>query len=521
MHHFVRFFFGAWYIYIFFLYLAPQQQLFSMTSFVDLFPSQGNGGVADPTDASQLSSVSSQTATQTLCETTQQYEEDEESGDDPSLFWGKLHSMVGFLWTVQKLGPDQLEYTFGRRGTCDFQVRSKHVSGDHCKLFFDPNQKAVYILDTSSNGTFVNGTRLAKNRPRRLNANDVVSLCTNGRSRPVARTPSSGQEMPNFSLTISLPDFSRRRGVDPNVTSSQGVVNPPDHAGVGGHKRPTSKDDFDKKYEMREPLGEGNFGSVNKCVDRRTGITYAVKAMFMNKQNFAAGSEDTTEKFMKEADAMKLLGEHKGIVSLVDIYPGKQLFRIVMDYVDGGDLFNYMVGTNDIAGAGPYREADGKVLMKNILEPLQYAHAKGFAHRDLKPENILLFKDNPTSCKIADWGVAKQATVQKLKTVVGTPMYIAPQVLQRSNTKAAVGSYTLAADMWSVGIIMYVLFTMEPPFDAEAYVDFFKCPPINFRHCRIARLSGAAQDLLRQLLEFDDSDRIDAVGALQHPWFAM
>ena len=97
----------------------------------------------------------------------------------------------------------------------------------------------------------------------------------------------------------------------------------------------------------------------------------------------------------------------------------------------------------------------------------------------------------------------------------GTPGFMAPEMIYGQ------GYDGFLADMWSVGIIMYVLFTMEPPFDAEAYVDFFKCPPINFRHCRIARLRGAAQDLLRQLLEFDDSDRIDAVGALQHPWFAM
>ena len=155
--------------------------------------------------------------------------------------------------------------------------------------------------------------------------------------------------------------------------------------------------------------------------------------------------------------------------------------------------------------------------MKNVLEALKYAHEKGFAHRDLKPENILISKDDPTSCKIADWGVAKQASAHKLKTVVGTQMYIAPQVLQQNIVCA--GSYTLAADMWSVGVIMYVMFANAPPFDADEYTNYFQCPKIYFNHPNILGLSDAAQDLLRRLLQFDVNCRIGASEALGHEWF--
>ena len=169
---------------------------------------------------------------------------------------------------------------------------------------------------------------------------------------------------------------------------------------------------------------------------------------------------------------------------------------------------------------GAYSEADGKALLKNILSALAYAHAKGFAHRDLKPENIFLTKLDNRVCKIGDWGSAKNEIKQVLKTFVGTGCYLAPEVLHRNRSVSKAGSYTIAADMWSLGVIMFVVFTQEAPFTYTHFEKTHGRPSINFENKKLKVLSCPARDLLRRLLQVDPEARISAEQAFAHDWFA-
>lgn len=197
---------------------------------------------------------------------------------------------------------------------------------------------------------------------------------------------------------------------------------------------------FSDHYDLKGLLGSGNYGTVHSCVHHETGDIRAVKILKKEKIVDSA--------FRNEIDTLKEL-DHPNILRIFETFEDDKNYFVVTEFCDGGELFE------EIIEWGKFTEEDAAVLMKQILTCVNYCHKRNFVHRDLKPENILLEKDKGfDQMKICDFGTAKIFDEEagnakaRLKDSVGSPYYIAPEVLA--------GNYGAKCDIWSCGVIAYI-----------------------------------------------------------------
>ncbi|CAM9938226.1 unnamed protein product, partial [Hapterophycus canaliculatus] len=230
-----------------------------------------------------------------------------------------------------------------------------------------------------------------------------------------------------------------RAGTVPGVSSPVLRSSASGVAGIFGGARKV--EDF---YDVREMIGHGTSGEVRRAINRTTGKQVAVKVIETRK--FALTPGLTPKELVQEAEMLKRV-DHEYIIKLEDIFQARKgAVYLVMDLVGGGDLFDRIVKK------GVYAEDLAQELLFRVLTAVDYLHSQDIVHRDLKPENILLVgRDNDVDVKITDFGLAKRANKEGLKTFCGTPQYFAPEVLKRRNTVLGVGRYGKEADMWSVG----------------------------------------------------------------------
>ena len=278
-------------------------------------------------------------------------------------------------------------------------------------------------------------------------------------------------------------------------------------------------------YDIRDVLGSGTMGEVRRAIHRRTGAAVAIKVIPIkrakNGNHHNTMMCTTTMEIEMEATILQKL-QHPYIVKLMDVYMCPTAVYLVMELVQGGDLFDRIIKK------GNYSEVDTRRVMRRLLAAVHYLHESsgyGIVHRDLKPENILLTSDTcDIDVKLTDFGLAKQDG--DLKTFCGTPQYFAPEVLRRRNTVKGNGRYGKQADMWSLGVILYVLLTGSPPFEAGD----------NHPHSLLSsqsntgsdgdqiqlyfpsHISLAAQDMVRQLLQHDPKKRASIISACAHEW---
>lgn len=229
----------------------------------------------------------------------------------------------------------------------------------------------------------------------------------------------------------------------------------------------------------------------------------------INKKNLGAGAG----LLQSEVQIMRAV-DHRSIIKLVDVFESAHHIYMVMDLVTGGELFDQIVER------GHFSEQDASAIMKQIFSALAYLHERKIVHRDLKPENVLCASKDPTvlpQVKIADFGLSKVVGHETtLRTACGSPSYVAPEVLSRSYD-----GYTDEVDLWSAGVILYILLCGFPPFysedTAELYAQIqqgrFDFPSPYWDH-----ISDGAKDLIQHLLVVDPNNRLSAVQALQHPW---
>lgn len=270
-------------------------------------------------------------------------------------------------------------------------------------------------------------------------------------------------------------------------------------------RQATDKVSIDEFYAVGRQLGRGRFSKVCEATHKFTGASHAVKIIDKSKLQ---GPE---RELLRTEIAILNLVTHPNIVRLHDVYEDKQHIFIVMELVLGGELFNRIVGR------ARYTEAEARLVMQPLLEAVAYLHRLGIVHRDIKPENILC-GDHLNDLKIADFGLSKLVHPEEImKMPCGTLNYVAPEVL------SLVG-YGREADIWSVGVIMYLLLRGELPFYGKSKNEIIN----KTVHAEVSlesdsawtNVSPAGKSLLKGLLTKEPSKRLTAQDALAHEWFA-
>lgn len=220
-------------------------------------------------------------------------------------------------------------------------------------------------------------------------------------------------------------------------------------------------------------------------------------------------SEQEEVSYETEINILKKV-RHPNIIGLFDVHEGKDKIYLVMELVTGGELFDRIVEK------GHFTEDDAAYIVRKILEAVDYLHNMGIAHRDLKPENLLLSDATENArVMISDFGLSKVLTDEAImKTACGTPGYVAPEVL------SYVG-YGKEVDLWSVGVIAYVLLCGYAPFFGEKDSDLFAAimgAVYEFDSPYWDDISDEAKDFINKLLQVDIKKRSTTREALNHPW---
>ncbi|KAK6589771.1 calmodulin-domain kinase 1 [Cryptosporidium xiaoi] len=260
---------------------------------------------------------------------------------------------------------------------------------------------------------------------------------------------------------------------------------------------------FAEKYSITCMLGKGSFGEVLKCKDRVTNNEYAVKVI-----SKASAKNKDTSAILREVELLKKL-DHPNIMKLFEILEDSTSFYIVGELYTGGELFD------EIIKRKRFSEQDAARIISQVFSGITYMHKNNVVHRDLKPENILLeSKERDCDIKIIDFGLStffQQNT--KMKDRIGTAYYIAPEVLR--------GTYDEKCDIWSAGVILYILLSGTPPFYGKNEYDILKRVETGkyaFDLPQWRSVSDDAKDLIRKMLTFHPSMRISATQCLEHPW---
>lgn len=262
--------------------------------------------------------------------------------------------------------------------------------------------------------------------------------------------------------------------------------------------------DFDKAE-----LGEGSYGTVKKGINKDTKAERAIKIIDKSKI-------PEPKRFQAEVDIQQEL-DHPNIVRLFEVFEDAKKYYLVMELCTGGELFDRIIdATEERGGEGAFTEAKVVLYMQKILGGIGYMHSKNMVHRDIKPENFLMQnKSKDADIKIIDFGLAASYKPgQKLKTKAGTPFYVSPQVLK--------GSYTYKCDIWSCGVIVYILICGYPPFygdDDAQILRSVKSGRFDFPDAEWSNISSECKNLIKRMLSLQEDARPEAEALLDDPWF--
>jgi len=259
-------------------------------------------------------------------------------------------------------------------------------------------------------------------------------------------------------------------------------------------------------YTIGKKLGSGAFSVVYDATNKTTELAYAIKVI----DKKAISELNKTLHIKTEVAILRKLS-HPNIVQIYEIYETEKHLYLVMEKMNGGELYEQIIERKK------YGEKHAARILKQIIVAIIYLHSKEVVHRDLKPENILLSskeEKNPT-IKISDFGLSKVMSNQVLKTKCGTPGYVAPEVL-------AGNGYDSSVDIWSVGVIFYILLCGFPPFYAENNVKLYQKilnGKFYFPSPYWDSVSEEAKDLINKMLVIEKEDRIKEQDILNHPFF--
>ena len=259
-------------------------------------------------------------------------------------------------------------------------------------------------------------------------------------------------------------------------------------------------------YLKTKMLGSGAFGEVWLVHHRDLDRDFAMKIIKKRKNK-----KNDEREILNEIEILKKL-DHPKILKVVDFYSTLKKYYIITEYCPEGELFN------EIIKVGKFDEGQAAFIINQILKAITYCHKMNIIHRDIKPENIMITNREKNGClqvKLIDFGTAKifEKGHQENK-YVGSSYYMAPEIIKRK--------YDEKCDLWSIGVIMYILLTGRPPFDGnddDEILENVKKGVYDTYSYPYPLLSSHSKDLINKLLQYDPKKRISADQAIEHPWF--
>lgn len=257
-------------------------------------------------------------------------------------------------------------------------------------------------------------------------------------------------------------------------------------------------------YDICNKISSGYYGTVKKaCMKNDPSTYYAVKSI--NKSNL---SKKNLKNLICEIQVLAKL-DHPNIVRYYETYDDDKYFHLVMELCEGGELFQRIVKRKRL------KEKEAAEILYKLSHAISHCHSRGIVHRDIKAENVLFESksDTTNNVKIIDFGLARKKGDHNLHSIVGTPCYVAPEVLE--------GTYDRKCDIWALGILTYVMLYGKYPFDDENKSVLFEKIKKHEPKYDTSFVSQEALNIMKEMLQKDSTKRPEAEKLLDHPWFAI
>ena len=263
---------------------------------------------------------------------------------------------------------------------------------------------------------------------------------------------------------------------------------------------------FEDDYDVGDEIGSGKFAIVKKCLNKETNIEYAAK--YIRKRRGGGRRGAKMEDIKKEVDILHQI-DHPNIIQLYEVYETKLEVILVLELVSGGELFDYISEKDHLS------EEEASAFIKQILDGVEHLHSKNIAHLDLKPENIMLLNKNSTRIKLIDFGLAQMiGPNSNIRAMMGTAEFIAPEIVSYE-------PLSLATDMWSIGVITYILLSGASPFLGDEQQETYEnitSVTYQFDEEYFSSTSDLAKDFITNLFVKNSRKRGTVQSCLQHPW---
>ncbi|KAL6968837.1 calcium,calmodulin-dependent protein kinase [Sarracenia purpurea var. burkii] len=263
---------------------------------------------------------------------------------------------------------------------------------------------------------------------------------------------------------------------------------------------------LNSEYRLCEEIGRGRFGVVYRCFSAVSDDAFACKSI--DKRLLADATD--RECLDKEPKILQLLNGHPNILQIYRVFEDENFLHVVTDLCDSADLYDRLTKS-----ARTFSEPEAASVFQQLMSAIAHCHRVGVAHRDIKPDNILF--DRRNKLKLADFGSAELfgcSERQTMRGVVGTPYYVAPEILSGRE-------YSEKVDVWSAGVILYIMLAGVPPFYGESAAETFEAVMrgnLRFPTKIFRSVSPEAKDLLRKMICKDVFRRLSAEQVLRHPW---